>query len=200
VKKAVVKKVALITGGTSKLGGHVIKLLKKYNFEVVIQYQSQSDAAELLTKNQLIDNAIKADFTKQKEINSLLNLVNKLYPQIDVLINNAAIFELDTAADFTLQTLQNHLKINAIAPITLMQTLANKQQKHLKVLNFLDVMTLKKTKMYFSYNLSKRMLESASHLMNLENISIENLYLDKIDSSEALQKLLDQISKILATV
>jgi NAD(P)-dependent dehydrogenase (short-subunit alcohol dehydrogenase family) len=195
-----VKKVALITGGTSKLGGYVIKLLKKHNFEVVIQYQSQSDVAELLVKNQLIDHAIKADFTKQKEINSLLSLVNKLYPQVDVLINNAAIFELDTAADFTLQTLQNHLKINAIAPITLMQTLANKQQKHLKVLNFLDVMTLKKTRMYFSYNLSKRMLESASHLMNLENISIENLYLDKIDSGEALQKLLDQISKILATV
>ncbi len=193
------RKHALITGGTSKLGNDIIKTVKEQGFDIVTHYYYQATKAKELIENGIVKNAIKADFTNPNDLENLLNQTFQTFPYINLLINNAAIFELDHANDFTDHNLQKHLQINAVAPIKLIQGILQRQVEPIQVINFLDVMTTKKTKLYFSYNLSKRMLESASELFNYSsaNISINNLYLDKINTPQNLGNLLSHLSKLI---
>ena len=101
---------------------------------------------------------------------------------------NAAIFQHDTALHFDVSNLQRHIDINALACIRLIQQIALKQNADLKIVNMLDLMTQKTTKTYFSYNLSKRLLQSASKLIQscMPDIKIQNIYLPKINNPKDL--------------
>jgi short-subunit dehydrogenase len=149
-----------------------------------------------LIQSGIAHHSIKADFNDQESFTKMLHDIYALYPKIDLLINNASIFEFDTATNFEPDTLKKHLQINAIAPTMLISNIIKKQAGKLFAINMLDIMTQKHTKGYFSYNLSKRMLETSSYLINnsASNVAIENLYLNKIDTTEDLESLLLKLS------
>lgn len=195
------RKVALLTAGTSKIGRHIAGMLQDMNFDVVIHYHSASSAgeAEKLLKKEVIKLAIQADFTALDSPAKILDAAESIYPQIDLLINNASIFELDTNLDFSAQDLQRHIQINAIAPIVLIKEIFKRQQNLCKVINMLDINTNKLTNKYFSYNLSKRMLQNACSLImhTKPDAWIKNLYLDKIDTQSKLQAILHELRRTI---
>jgi NAD(P)-dependent dehydrogenase (short-subunit alcohol dehydrogenase family) len=195
------RKVALLTAGTSKIGKHIAGMLQDMNFDIAIHYHSASSAgeAEKLLRKGVIKLAIQADFTVLDSPAKILDAVESIYPQIDLLINNASIFELDTNLDFSAQDLERHIKINAIAPIVLIKEIFKRQQRLCKVINMLDINTNKLTNKHFSYNLSKRMLQSACSLImhTKPDAWIKNLYLDKIDSQSKLQAILQELRRAI---
>jgi len=93
-------KIAFISGSTAGIGFAIAKRLADENAQVIINGRTQASVdkavTELkeLTNNQKIS-GIAADFSKIDEINNLL----KTLPDVDILINNAGIFEPKEFAD-----------------------------------------------------------------------------------------------------
>ena len=93
IKESRVKN-ALIIGGTGGIGSEVCIQLAKDGFNIAIHYNSNKEKALELKKNieSIGVNCIilKADISKENEINELVSNVFRTFNEIDVLVNSAA--------------------------------------------------------------------------------------------------------------
>lgn len=103
-------KIVLITGSAKGIGKAIAIELAKNNYDIVINYLNSKDEALSLQK-EIIDTykvnclAIKADVSKQDEVDNMINEIEDKLGSVDILINNAAIdlsnmFHLKTAEEF----------------------------------------------------------------------------------------------------
>ncbi|MEG0408489.1 MAG: SDR family oxidoreductase [Bacilli bacterium] len=109
------KKVMVITGGSSGIGASLSKLAE--NYEIVLCYCNNKENAIKLKKENIT--LFKLDLTDEKNINELYNFVIEKYKRIDVLVNNAAI-AIDTL--FENKTKNNFIKTfetNLVGPFLL---------------------------------------------------------------------------------
>ena len=90
------------------------------------------------------------------------------FERIDAVINNASVFELDTAQTLNVASFDQHLHTNTLAPIEFARQLA----EHVKmrdaqgvVVNLLDQKLYNLNPDFFSYTLSKAALECANTLL-----------------------------------
>lgn len=89
-------KTALVTGGSRGIGAAIARQLAADGFHIALTYsKSAAEAARLateLSKNGTRAVAFKADATKEKEIDGLVDQVVKEMGGLDVLVNNAGTF------------------------------------------------------------------------------------------------------------
>ena len=90
------KPVAIITGSARRLGRRIAVALAKKNFRVVINYskskvQSDHTVREIKSFGGEVF-SVKADISKESEARKLIHSTMKRFGQIDLLINNAAVF------------------------------------------------------------------------------------------------------------
>ena len=103
-------KTVLITGGAGGIGSAIALKLAQGKYDIVINYfSSERKAFELREK--IIKEygvkclAIKADVSKEEEVNAMVEKIEKELGMVDILINNAAIdlpnlYNLKTAEEF----------------------------------------------------------------------------------------------------
>lgn len=111
-------KVVLITGASSGIGKKTAIEFAKHNHNIIIHYLSHEKEAlnlcEELKKAYKIDTlCIKADLTKEEDIITMTNQIEKKFQKLDIIVNNAGIaldtiFENKTKKDF-LKTLETNL-------------------------------------------------------------------------------------------
>ncbi|MCI8759629.1 MAG: 3-oxoacyl-ACP reductase FabG [Clostridia bacterium] len=91
------EKVVIVTGASRGIGREIAKQLAKSKMRIIANYnQSEQEAKELkkeLEKEGIQIDIIKADITKRKEVQKLIQFTIEKYKKIDVLINNAGISE-----------------------------------------------------------------------------------------------------------
>ncbi|WP_415892499.1 SDR family oxidoreductase [Neptuniibacter sp. PT8_73] len=88
------KKLALITGGSSGIGAAAAKLIAKTGYDVVINYRNSEQAATAI-KNEIMENGgtayiVQSDISTEEGVNYLFNQVDKI-GSLDALINSAGI-------------------------------------------------------------------------------------------------------------
>ena len=104
------RKVVLVTGSAKGIGRAIIEELAKNNYDVVINYLHSEKEANAL-KDFVISNyhvnalAIKADVSKEEEVDLMVKEIEEKLGGVDILINNAAVdlsnmFSLKTAEEF----------------------------------------------------------------------------------------------------
>lgn len=103
-------KVVLVTGGAQGIGKAIALELAKNHYDVVINYLTSNKAAALL-EEEIKKNydvrvmIIRADVSKEEEVDAMISLIEKKWGGVDILINNAAVdlsnlFHLKTADEF----------------------------------------------------------------------------------------------------
>lgn len=103
-------KVVLVTGGAQGIGKAIVLELAKNHYDVVINYLTSNKAAALL-EEEIKKNydvrvmTIKADVSKEEEVDAMISLIEEKWGGVDILINNAAVdlsnlFHLKTADEF----------------------------------------------------------------------------------------------------
>lgn len=103
-------KVVLVTGGAQGIGKAIVLELAKNHYDVVINYLTSNKAAALL-EEEIKKNydvrvmTVKADVSKEEEVDAMISLIEKQWGGVDILVNNAAVdlsnlFHLKTADEF----------------------------------------------------------------------------------------------------
>ena len=103
---------ALITGAARRIGRMIAIHLAKNGFDLILHYNNSYkeilDLIDDLEKIGVASTALKIDFSDIKQLES----ISLTEHRIDVLINNAAIFENDKISDITASNIINHFQIN----------------------------------------------------------------------------------------
>lgn len=122
-------KTALVTGGTSGIGKATAFALGRRGARVVISGRDASRGAqvvETIRKGGGTAEFVPADLRDADSARDLVRRTLSIVPQVDILINNAAIFPFGATAEITEETFDNVFNVNVKVPFVLVGELAPK--------------------------------------------------------------------------
>lgn len=108
-------KTVLITGSSRGIGRAIAKKLNK-DYKIVINYNKSKDKAldllyELRKENPYVL-AIKADVSKEDEVENMFNIIESNFKKVDILINNAGISYFSLIQDTPFEKWKNIMDTN----------------------------------------------------------------------------------------
>lgn len=119
---------ALVTGAGKRLGRAMALYLAGRGHDIAVHYASSAaDADAVVAEARALGvraEAFQADLLSENETQRLMPAVTERLGPVDVLVNNASIFEYDTLETATRDSWDRHLESNLRAPFTLTQALA----------------------------------------------------------------------------
>ncbi len=197
-------KAALITGGAKRIGKALALNLAQKGFDIAIHYNSSANEAEE-TRNEIEKIGVKCKTFKCNLENTIdvLDLSSKVkedFPNLNILVNNASIFDNIDFLDVTPEFFDKDFNINFKAPFFLSQGFARNVDKGL-IINFLDTRVNRTTTEHFVYNLSKKSLYHFTRMAAKElapRIRVNGICPGPIlpppgENKEYLEKLVDKI-------
>jgi len=153
-------KTALITGASKRIGRSIAINLANQGYNIVVHFNnSKTDAQKLV--NEIKNIGVEAfstslDLNKTSKIKSFFDDVIKRAKNIQLLINNASLFEFDNLNNLSEKSFDNHININLKAPILLSKYfIENLGKKKGSIINMLDQRVTNITPYFLSYTISK---------------------------------------------
>ncbi len=164
-------RVALVTGAGKRLGQAIALALARQGWDIAVHFRhSQPEAEETVAAIIALGRracALQADLSDEEQTKSLVPRAIAALGSLSCVVNNASLFEFDSASSFTTQHLDLHMHANLAAPVLLAQALhaATPDGAQSVVINLLDQKLANMNPDYFSYTLSKAALECATVMM-----------------------------------
>ncbi len=167
----------LITGAAHRIGQALALGLAKDAAGMIIHYNTSESAAKQLAQeiNAIGVKAftIAADLGNVAQCEHLLKNAQDLAGPIDVLINNASIFEQGLLTDITVDDLNRNMMTNAYAPLLLSRSFVelNKGRRVSRlpvIINILDSRITDYDRQHAAYHLAKRALFTLTKMLALE--------------------------------
>lgn len=152
---------ALVTGGAQRIGHAICLALAGAGYGVCIHHHASGAAARALADEIIAKGGraetIAADLSVEAETAQLIARTIAAIGPLDVLVNNAALFERDEAATVTRESWDRHMEVNLRAPFVLTQAFARALDDDIEgnVVNILDQRVRNLTPHFLSYTLSK---------------------------------------------
>lgn len=118
MSKRLAGKVALVTGASKGIGAAIAERLAEEGAAVVVNYSSSKEAAEQVVKS--IEKkggkaiALKANMSSPAEIERLFTETKKTFGKLDILINNAGIYEFKPLEQVTVEHFHKHFDLNVL--------------------------------------------------------------------------------------
>lgn len=213
--------VALVTGSSRRLGREIARHLSNIGWDLALHYRVCSNEIidfEMELKSGFPQQrfyTFKADLADISETEQLMGQVLEKFGHLDLLINNASIFEPSSLKETSVDSLIHLSQVNFVAPFILMRDFANNAPKG-QVINIVDTRITNNKSNFFSYSLSKKSLWEMTKMAALElapNFRInaiapgailppkgkDEIYLEKIADSTPMKTLSGVIS-ILRTI
>ena len=165
---------ALITGGAIRVGAAMVRALAADGWHVAINYHSSTDeAAALLAEIQAHGgqgHLVPGDLADQGVVDGLIAAAGRDAPPLGLLVNNASLFENNTAHNMNLQSWDDHLAVNLRAPVFLARDFAKTiGDDHTGVVvNLLDNKMFALNPDFFSYTIAKYGLLGATKVLAME--------------------------------
>ena len=166
------RKKVLITGASKRIGKSIALNLAKYGYDIAIHYNKSKTSAinlvEELNSLKVRSSIFKLDLMKIDKIEEWFDEINKVFGTVNVLINNASVFEYDSLKSSSLSSLNKHLDINLKAPFLLSKFFVKnlKSQKG-SIINILDQRVLNISPYFTSYTISKSALHTLTKSLAL---------------------------------
>jgi pteridine reductase len=165
--------VALITGSAVRVGREIAFHLADAGWDLALHYNSslkevsilEADLKESYLKQRF--HPFKASLMSEDETKELIPSVINYFGQVDLLINNAAIFEKASLRGTSVQILDRHWQINCRAPFILINEFANLAEKGV-IINIVDSRITKNNSDYLAYTLSKKALWEMTKMAAIE--------------------------------
>jgi NAD(P)-dependent dehydrogenase (short-subunit alcohol dehydrogenase family) len=154
-------KAVLVTGGARRLGEAISRYLAKSGWFVVIHCNQSVEAAEALVAEIKQGAVVRQDLLDTDACASLIGRAAEAAGRpLAALVNNAAIFDYDTALDVSPEMLEDHWRINLAAPLMLSAAFAKQavDEDNPGIVNIVDQKIVNPNPDFFSYTASKAAL------------------------------------------
>ncbi|MFO1103592.1 MAG: SDR family oxidoreductase [Methylocystis sp.] len=163
---------ALVTGAPRRIGLAIAERLAREGRPVVLHASPRSaEEAELAAhavrqRGGRAATAI-ADLADAESTQRLIAKAGEAFGALRLLINNASIFDIDAAEDFSLEIYERQMRINLRAPLLLSRDFAAALPANANgaIVNILDQRVWRLTPRQFTYTLSKAALWAATQTM-----------------------------------
>lgn len=114
-------KVAIVTGASKGIGASIAKQLAAAGASVVVNYSSSKEGADRVVE-EIKGNggkaiAIKANMTKAQDIDQLFAESKKAFGRLDVLVNNAGVYEFMSLESITEEHFHKQFDLNVLGLI-----------------------------------------------------------------------------------
>ena len=170
----------LVTGAGKRMGRYIALALAQGGWNVAVHcHRSEADAQQTATDCRALgvrSTVLKADLADEAAVRQLVPAAAEALGGLNAVVNNASLFEHDSADSFSHTSMEQHWRTNTAAPVLLAQAL----HQHLKgtppgnpdgprgaVVNLLDQKLWNMNPDFFSYTLSKAALEAANTMLAL---------------------------------
>lgn len=114
-------KVAIVTGASKGIGASIATALGAAGASVVVNYSSSKEGAQRAVSEIVKLGgkaiAIQGDVSKAEDVKRLFAETKKAYGQLDILVNNAAVFQFDALETVTEVEFHREFDINVLGPI-----------------------------------------------------------------------------------
>ena len=159
--------VVLITGAARRLGKIIIEDFLAKGWDVAFTCNNSLENAKQIVK--LAPNGCRikfyqGDFRDSSFTRNLIPRVKFDFQNIDLLINNASIFERCSFSELTEDALDDNFSIHVKTPLILAQSMA-KYDHEAKIINITDVMVSKNATAFFPYILTKKSLSELTKML-----------------------------------
>lgn len=155
------KGTALITAGAKRIGKTLALKLAELGYHIALHYcTSQEEALQLRQEILALGvecEVFSCDFNQIEKVPTFFQNIFKRFPNLNLLINNASIFDKLSFQDTNLSSLDRNLNINFKTPFFLSQSFAKFCQKG-QIINILDTKVSNPSLEHFPYSLSKMAL------------------------------------------
>jgi NAD(P)-dependent dehydrogenase (short-subunit alcohol dehydrogenase family) len=162
---------ALVTGAGDRIGAAIARTLARNGFAVAVHYRSDAEGARAVRDE--IRRAggtaeiVRADLSRRGQRSSLIARTTERVGPLHLLVNNASLFDPDSATDVDEAEWDRHFAIHAEAPVFLARDFAAQLPEGAEgnIVNIVDERVLHPSPAYFSYTLSKSVLWMATRTM-----------------------------------
>jgi len=164
-------KAALITGGAKRIGQAISLDLARLGYDIALHFHTSQEEAQV-TVNTIREIGVscalfRCDLSKEEQALKLIGQVKRKFPNLEVLVNSASVFEKSKLTIKDLKLLNYHFAIHLKAPFILtceFTRLCN----HGQIINILDTNIAKNKTSHIAYLLSKKSLENLTKLSAIE--------------------------------
>ena len=165
-------RVALVTGAGRRIGRAIALGLARAGWDVAVHYRASGDeaaqvAAEIVALGRRAV-TLQCDLSDEAAVRELLPRAIAALGPVRCVVNNASLFDYDSATDFTAARLDAHMRANVAAPILLAQALHAATAgggEPAAVINLLDQKRYNRNPDFLSYTLSKAALHTATTML-----------------------------------
>lgn len=166
---------AIVTGATKGIGLAIAKHLAANNYNLALCARDidelqhlKSSLEKQYSKLTIIVRA--TDCEKPEEVSSFADFVDKSFPFVDVLINNAGLFIPSRLIDETVDVFQRQMQVNVFTPYFLCRYFGAKMQHAAKghIINICSISSIKPTVSAGSYSISKMALLGLTRVLRDE--------------------------------
>src|SRR5215203_5290990 len=137
--KKLTGKVAVVTGASKGIGASIAKHFAAEGAAVVVNYASSRSGADAvvneITKNGGRAVAVQADVSKKADIDRLFAETKKAFGQVDVLVNNAGIYEFSPLETLTEEHFHKQFNLNVLGLLLTTQEAAKYFGDNASVIN-----------------------------------------------------------------
>lgn len=162
----------LVTGAARRIGRAIAERFALDGRPVVLHGHPHSEEAMTQLINHIVSAGgraacVLADLGDPEATDSVVARAADFFGPPVLLVNNASIFEVDTALDFTVERLDRHLAINLRAPVQLARAFsaALPDPRRGSIVNFIDQRVWRLTPQFFTYTLAKSALWTATQTL-----------------------------------
>lgn len=163
--------VALVTGGARRLGEAIVRDLTANGFAVAIHCNTSRKDADRLAADICGRGGraavVQADLSQQETAERVIAEATETLGPVQLLVNNASLFDDDSALDFEWDVWDRHFAVHVKAPVMLARKMAETLPQAMEglVVNMIDQRVWRLTPKFFSYTLSKSALWTATRTM-----------------------------------
>jgi 3-oxoacyl-[acyl-carrier protein] reductase len=167
------KKVAIVTGASKGIGASIAKKLATEGASVIVNYASAKEGAEKVVAEIIAAGgkaaAIQADVSKVADVERLYADTEALFGELDVLVNNAGIYEFGAIADIKEEDYHRQFNVNVWGLLLVTQgAVRSFGARGGSIINLGSLVTRTTPPQSVVYTASKAAVESITHVLSKE--------------------------------